>query len=232
MLRRSDSKRARVAWRPVAQAVAPSFLLQVPPGWSLVGKQVIRQIDPANPPTIQLEGYEWFDVSGLGLGGTQNGIAGAVQRFRTQVQSLGSDLYATAVIKKTEFNFNVLGVQLGRVDRYRLILCHSQAQVFGWFLVILGIALSTVILYQYLTTGQSPLLSQLASFWSTLVKSAVAPIGPAISGTLIPVFLIGGGLLLAYAVAAKELGVAAQPTRPPHARVGVKTGPLTTETGT
>ena len=29
----------------MAQSVAPAFLLQVPAGWSLVGKQVIRQID-------------------------------------------------------------------------------------------------------------------------------------------------------------------------------------------
>ena len=204
----------------MAQTVTPDFLLQVPPGWSLVGKQTLRTIDPGAPPPVQLEGYEWFDVSGLGLGGTQASVAGAVQKFRQQVQALGSDLYAVAVIKKTEVNINVLGLQIANVDRYRLVLCHSQAQILGWMVVILGIAVAALILYQYVTTGQSPTLDALGRFWSDLVQKTGAGIGAGVNAALVPVFLVGGALLLVYAVAAKELGVGG--AKPPHTRVGLR----------
>src|SRR5436305_128495 len=128
-----------VASGPVmAIAVLPGQLLQVPPGYSVQNSRVYHQLDPAVLSHVQIDAFEWFDVRGLGVGGTKQGVDSALARLQTQIQNMGSQLFAMKLLKKTEVNINVLGLELARVDRYRLVIAHSQWQLLGWAAVILG----------------------------------------------------------------------------------------------
>jgi hypothetical protein len=208
----------------MAQTVTPAFLLQTPPGWSVVGKKVVSQITPAILPAVQLDGFEWFDVSGLGVGGTQAAAARAATQLRQQAQLLGSDLYAYTLLRKTEVNINVLGVQLVKVDRYRLVVCHSWAFL-GAAALIVAAAVVAFIVFEFRTTGQSPTLDALQKTWAGLTSGFASGVGSAAAVGILPVLLVVGGAGILLAAVSKKAGV--EPSPPPKGHVEVNTGLVT-----
>jgi hypothetical protein len=201
----------------MAQAVTPDFLLTIPPGWSTVNSTIVRQLPQAILPSVDLDGHEWLDANFLGIGATTANVQTAMQKFRPQIQMLGSDLYAYKLIMKTEVNF--LGL---RINRYRLILCHSGVPA----LILVGalLVVFAFVVFQYTTMGNSPLMDGLNKAWAGLVQATVTPIGQGVGQGLAWVMLPIGGLFLLYAVAGKKLGV--EPAPPPKAHVEVKSGPV------
>ena len=227
-------------WVPTV--TTPAALLQIPRGWDpTLRPTVIRTLDPSLVSRVTVEAFEWNDFAGLGIGSTAQNLTGALTQVRARIQAGGSDLYAYALLHKIDFNVTVPGwvpfiggQSLARVDRYRLILLHSAVPLLAigvGDLIALAVFLTVIaVAIQYITTGQSPLLADLGKFWKGLIQQAVAPIGPAVSGVIVWPFLVGGVLLLGYAVASKELGV--QP-KPPQTKVGVglSRGPVSAQVG-
>jgi hypothetical protein len=108
------------------------------------------------------------------------------------------------------------------VTRYRLILCHSFAQI---LIVVAAILIFAVIVYQYTTMGNSPVGDALNKAWSGLWQGAASGVGQGVGQGLAWIMIPIGGLFLLYAVAGKKLGV--EPPPPPKTHVEVKGGPVT-----
>jgi hypothetical protein len=216
----------------VRQSVDPSYLLQArqwqPQGWSVARQAVLAQI-PVNPDgsygvSVQVDAFEWVDVQGLGLGGTDGGVA----QLRQQIQQRGSDLYAYVLLKRQVLNVNVFGVQVAQAWSYRLVLIHSAVELLGWAVLVLAIAFAAVIFLQYVTSGRSPALQDLQGLFQNLFKSAGQAVGAAAGGAATPfvwLFLAAGAASIAFGLAGKQAGVKA---RPPAASVGVHAGPVST----
>lgn len=215
----------------MAQAIrinaSPAFLLDQwqPDGWSVVRKSIVRQIpgDSSGNPIVhlQLDGFEWVDVTFMGIGNADDAIA----KLRNYIQAAGSDLYAYALF--THVDVNVLGV---RVVRYRLVLCHSQVQLVGAAVVIMAAAFAAIIFFQYITTGQAPALKDLQNLWGSAVTSVGQAVGTA-GGAVTNAYwgwVVGlGAVAIAFSLVSKDLGVKSPPPpRMPSGSVGVKAGGL------
>jgi len=215
----------------LARQVDPAYLLQAsqwqPQGWRIVkGPTVLKQVPIYNDGTIAgglhlaVEGYEWDDLQGWGIGGSDGGVS----RLRQAIQQRGSDLYAYALLRRDVVNF--LGI---RITSYRLVLLHSQVQLLGWALLILAATFAAIIFIQYLTTGKAAALDDLNRFFAGLFKSVGDAGGQITAGLSTPflVFMLAGGvgiILLAQtekATGVKGRGALKQPS------VKVHTGPLT-----
>lgn len=165
---------------------------------------------------LTLEAVEWKDLAFLGLGNLDL----AASNFEQYIAQQGSQLYAWAVMEHTDFD--ALGVE---IKAYRLLLLHSQIQIgAGAIIAILVAAFLAVIIWQYVTTGSSPVLDELQKVWSDLISATVKPIATA--GLSVWVIGIGlaGAAALAFGVAGKKLGVAAPPApKAPSVKGEVKT---------
>src|SRR5260370_207080 len=186
---------------PVAVAIAlarqvdPAYLLQAsqwqPQGWRIVkGPTVLKQVPIYNDGTIAgglhlaVEGYEWDDLQGWGIGGSDGGGS----RLRQAIQQSGSGPYADALLRGDVVNF--LGI---RITSYRLVLLHSQVQLLGWALLILAATFAAIIFIQYLTTGKAAALDDLNRFFAGLFKSVGDAGGAINAGPLetVPRFYLG-----------------------------------------
>lgn len=211
----------------IRQTVTPAFLLTQwrGQGWSTVRSSIVRPVpgDAARQPTVhlQLDAFEWFDVTLFGVGNVDDGIA----RMRAAIQQRGSDLYAYGLFTRTDVD--LLGF---KVIRYRLVLLHSQVQLVEFAVAILAITFAALVFFQYVTTGQSPLLKDLQNMWGSGVTSlgaAVGQVGAAISNTYITAALALGGIAVAFGVISKSVGVKAPRTpQAPSGSIGVRAGPV------
>jgi hypothetical protein len=222
----------------IAQQVSPAYLLQSsqwrPQGWSVVkGPTTLRQISVYNDgslvpgqPDLIVEGFEWDDLQGWGIGGSDGGLS----QLRAAIQQRGSDLYAYALLRRDVANF--LGI---RITSYRLVLLHSAVALLGWALLILAATFAAVIFIQYLTTGRAPALDDLNRFFAGLFKSVGDAGGAIASGAAQPfvwLMLAGGVAAIAFALAERQVGVkTGYKPKLPSASVGVKTGAVSTRVG-
>jgi hypothetical protein len=194
-------------------------------GWRTVRQGIITQVpgDAAGKPTVtlQLDAFEWIDVTFMGVGNTDD----ALQKLREYIRSGGSDLYAYALFTRTEIDD--LGV---KVIRYRLVLLHSLVQLLGAAILIIAIAFAAVIFIQYITTGRAPALDDLKSLWGSAVTSvgtAAGQVGQAVVAPYVWAMIALGGIAIAFSSISKTVGVKAPPvTRMPSGSVGVRTGIL------
>jgi hypothetical protein len=221
----------------MAQAIrissTPAFLLSQwkGDGWAVVRQSIVRQIpgDAAGVPVVhlQLDGFEWLDITFMGIGNVDDAIA----KLRGYIQAAGSDLYSYALFTRTDVN--VVGV---KVVRYRLVICHSQVQLVGAAVVIMAAAFAAIIFFQYITTGQAPALKDLEGLWGSAVTSVGSAVGTA-GGAITNAYwgwVIGlGGAAIAFSLISKDLGVKSPPPpRGPQGSVGFKAGGATARIGT
>jgi hypothetical protein len=103
-------------------------VLSVPSGWTVVDKRVVGDlgaVDPTHP--IQIENVDFWGLTLFGQTINFGDVVGSMPDTATwlqqQAQAHGSDVYFVALLHTTEFNF--LGIE---VDRYRLVVVHSQFQ--------------------------------------------------------------------------------------------------------
>jgi hypothetical protein len=219
----------------VQQTVDPRFLLQLPAGWDYaVSPKVVRQVTPDSLTHVALDGFEWNDVQ---LGGSvAQRVPQAVATLRAQLQARGSDLYAYALIHHTDLSvcLPIIGC-VARSDKYRLIVLHSQVQLGFWALAGLAILLiGVLIVYQYLTMGQSPALGDLQRFWTGIFNAAGDAAGkPVQAATNSIIWLAGaaGVAAIAFALAAREAGVPSARAPVPKGKFGVDAGPFGGEVG-
>lgn len=196
-------------------------------GWTQISSKILRAIPgdaQGNPiPHVQFDAFEWEDISAFGIGNADS----AVSQMQGYIRQAGSELWAWSMYKRTEFD--ALGV---KAVRYRLLLSHSQVQLVGAAIVILAVAFSAIIFWQYVTTGQSPALKDLQNLWGSAVTSVGQAGGEIVSSATNTVWawLIGlGGAAIAFSVIAKDLGV--KPPRAPAGSVGVRAGGVTARLG-
>lgn len=222
--------------RAVAQVIrstaTPAFLLAQWPadGWHELRREIPRQIpgDAAGNPIVhlQVDAFEWVDVTFAGIGNVDD----AVSRMRAYIQGAGSDLYAWALMTRTDVNF--LGV---RIVRYRLVLVHSQVQLVGVAVVILAAAFAAIIFWQYVTTGQAPALHDLQTTFGaavTSIGSAAGQVGGAVTNAYWGWVIGLGAAAIAFSVISKDLGVKSPPPpRGPSVNVGAKAGGLSARVG-
>lgn len=102
--------------------------LDVPAGWTIVDQRVVGDLGSVAPDhPIQIENVDFWGLTLFGQTVNFGDVVGAMPDTATwlqqQAQAHGSDVYFVALLHSTEFNF--LGIQ---VDRYRLIVVHSQFQ--------------------------------------------------------------------------------------------------------
>lgn len=221
----------------MAQAIrvasTPAFLLAQwkADGWAIERQAITRQIpgdEHGNPIVhLQLDGFEWVDITFMGIGNVDDAIA----KLRGYIQAAGSDLYSYALFKRTDVN--VLGV---KAVSYRLVLCHSQVQLVGAAVVIMAAAFAAIIFWQYITTGQAPALKDLQGLWGSAVTSVGSAVGVA-GGAVTNAYwgwIIGlGGAAIAFSLISKDLGVKSPPPpRGPSGRIGVRTGGVSGSIGT
>lgn len=209
-------------------SATPDFLLTrwKADGWAVQRQAIVRQIpgDAQGNPIVhlQLDGFEWLDVTFMGVGNVDDAIA----KLRDYIRAAGSDLYAYALFKRTDVD--VLGV---KVVRYRLVIAHSQVQLVGAAIVIMAAAFAAIIFFQYITTGQAPALKDLAALWGsgvTSVGQAVGQAGGAITNAYWGWVVGLGAVAIGFSVIAKDLGVKSPPPpRMPSGSVGVKGGGAT-----
>lgn len=207
----------------VGQQVDPSYLLQrsqwQPQGWAVVPGQlrVLRQLPVYSDGTpavhVQVDGFEWTDANGFGIGNADDGMA----RLRQAIQQRGSDLYAYALLRRQVLNIDPFGIPLGQVWSYRIVLVHSQVQLVGWAVIILAVAFAAIIFIQYLTTGHSPAVADLRGFFGGLITdagTAAGQAGAAVVSPLIWATAAAGAIALALAMAGKSAGVKTPAPRP------------------
>jgi hypothetical protein len=193
-------------------------------GWSVVRQSIITQVpgDATGKPIVhlQLDAFEWVDITFVGIGNADDAIA----KLRSYIQAAGSDLYAYGLFHRVDVD--LLGL---KVQRYRLLLLHSQVQLVGLPLIILAAAFAALVFLQYITTGKTPVLQDLQNVWGsavTSVGSAVGNVGSSIASTYIWATVAAAGLVIALNSVAKSAGVKAPPKTGPSGSVGVKTGIL------
>lgn len=118
--------------------------LAIPPGWTVVDKRVTGDLGAVAPDhPITTENVEFWGLTLFGQVVSFGDVVGAMPDTATwlqqQAQAHGSDVYFTALLHTTEFNF--LGIQ---VDRYRLVVVHSQFQFIAALLgaiVLIGLGI-------------------------------------------------------------------------------------------
>jgi hypothetical protein len=102
--------------------------LSVPPGWSVVDSRQIVDIRtiPTDHP-VEVETVEFWGLTAFGQTINFGDVVGAMPNtgdwLQQQASAHGSNVYGVALLKTTEINF--LGIE---VDRYRLVVVHSQFQ--------------------------------------------------------------------------------------------------------
>jgi hypothetical protein len=194
-------------------------------GWSTIRNQVIKPVpgDQNGKPTIslQIDAFEWIDVSLFGIGQADD----AISKLQGYIRAGGSELYAYSLFRRVDVD--VLGF---KIVRYRLTLLHHQVQLLEGAVFILAAAFAAIIFWQYITTGQSPALKDLQNMWGsavTSVGSAAGSVGSAISSTYITAALALGGIAIAFGVISKEAGVKTPRTpQAPSGSLGVRAGPF------
>lgn len=208
----------------IKQTVTPAFLLDQyqADGWSVIDQNVLTPIPVDSSGNyqvaIQLDAFEWLDASFVGIGATTDAVA----QLRQLIQAGGSDLYAYAMFYRKDFD--ALGF---KVDRYRIVLCHSIVQLLEAALAILVVAFAAVIFYQYITTGQSPALQDLENLWGAGVQalgSAAGEVGAGVVSPYVWAAVAVGGIAVGWSIIAKQAGVKAPDTSPPKASLGINTG--------
>lgn len=212
------------------QTVSPDWLLNQwqGQGWQDLGGAVVRPVPYSSSGAalvpLQLDAFEWIDVSAFGIGNTGNAVA----QLRAMIQARGSDLYAYKTFRRVDVD--VLGV---KITRYRLLILHSIVQLLEAAVVILAVAFAAVIFWQYMTTGQSPALRDLQNVWG----SGVAAVGDAAGKVVGQATNVAWGWVVGLGVAAvalasisKSAGVKAP--RSPSGSFGVRAGPVTAKAGT
>lgn len=196
-------------------------------GWSLaMSRTLIADVTAAlDAGHLQLDAVEWKDLSFLGLGNVNL----ATSQFQSYIEQQGSQLYAWAVMEHDDFD--AAGVQ---IKAYRLLLLHSQIQIgVGAIVAIMVAAFLALVVWQYVTKGESPILDELQKIWADLVSSTINPIAAAATEWYVVAIGVAGVAALAFGLAGKRLGVAPPPPpRPPSfegeikskiGRFGVKT---------
>jgi hypothetical protein len=217
----------------IRQNATPEFLLSQwkGDGWRSVRTSITRQIpgDAHGNPIVhlQVDGFEWVDVTFMGVGNVDDAVA----RLRTYIQAAGSDLYAYALLTRTDVD--LLGVKL---IRYRLVLVHSQVQLVGAAIVILAAAFAAIIFWQYVTVGHSVALTDLQNTFGGAVTSVGAAVGQA-GGAITNAYwgwVVGlGAVAIGFSLISKDLGVKSPPApRGPSGRIGVRTGGVSGSIGT
>jgi hypothetical protein len=176
--------------------------------WNVERAAVLRPIplnaDGSLGPHVQLDAFQWIDVTVFGIGNVDNAIA----NLDREIAVRGSSLYAYALLSQD--NFNALGV---RVKSYRLMLAHSQVQLLFWAVAIIAAAFAAVIFIQYMTTGQSPAVNDLKSLWGdsiTSLGSAAGAVGQGIATPYIWATLAAGAIAIAVAQIGKSGGFKAR----------------------
>lgn len=102
--------------------------LSVPPGWNVVDSRLVVDITSVPPDTqVEVENVEFWGVTVFGVPINFGDVVGAMPDTATwlqqQASAHGSNVYGTALLHTTELN--LFGIQ---VDRYRLVVVHSQFQ--------------------------------------------------------------------------------------------------------
>jgi hypothetical protein len=211
------------------QQVDPSFLLSPArwsvDGWNLLDHRILKPVlvDAQGnlDPHVSIDGFEWEDVSLVGIGSLDN----AMGQLRAAIQQRGSDLYSYAILSQDRFN--VLGIT---VTSYRLVIVHSQVQVGAWAVAILFAAFAAIIFIQYLTTGHVPSLRDLQDLFGGAVSSVAqgaGQVGQAIVTPYVVAALAAGVIALAFSYTAKQAGVKAPTVKAaPSATFGGRAGPF------
>lgn len=187
-------------------------------GWSIVTSKTLHPDVGAALAAghLQLDAIEWKDLAFLGLGNVDL----AASQFERYIAAQGSQLYAWAVMQHVDFD--EVGVE---IKAYRLLLLHSQIQIgAGAIIAIVVAAFLAVVIWQYVTTGSSPVLDELSKVWHDLVTSTVNPIATAATEWYVIAAGAAGVIALAFGLAGKRLGVAPPPPpKPPSFEGEVKT---------
>lgn len=216
----------------IRQNATPEFLLSQwkADGWSTVRKVIVKQIpgDANGNPTVhlQVDGFEWVDVTLFGIGNVDD----AISRLQGYIRAAGSELYCYHLMTRTDVN--LLGL---KIVRYRLVVVHSQVQLVGAAVVILAAAFAAIIFWQYVTVGHSVALADLQNTFGSAVTSVGAAVGQA-GGAITNAYwgwVIGlGAVAVGFSLISKDLGVKAPPPpRGPSVNVGAKAGGLSARVG-
>jgi hypothetical protein len=197
--------------------------------WNVERQAVLRAIpafaDGTVDPHVQLDAFQWIDVSLFGIGNVDN----AISTLDREIAQRGSSLYAYTLFSQT--NLDLFGA---KIKSYRLVLAHSQVQLLFWAVVIIAAAFAAVIFLQYVTTGQSPAVKDLQSLWGsavTSVGSAAGSVGQAIATPYIIATLAAGAIAIAVAQIGKSGGFKVREPRGPRASIGVRGGGVSARVG-